>query len=282
MILMVLSLSGFSFVSPVSAVQEPLLISISPKTAWKKLTSNWHNFSFTSSTLAPAVNKKSENDLEKIDFGLARFFTGLNSRFNEFNKFTDELIYSLSDSTYSAFSKAAESAKNLNLELAISQLSTSNVSGVKSLELGKVFSNQLKAVEALNPIPAVRNFLATANRNLNTALVSTPTPISSPTSTPTPTPASTPTPTLTPTPPTGVGVQFTVNSSGLQSLSYNGQNFATGGNYNHIVNNATFISPGGTEKPYGWIDGKLGDTAVPKPQDRSTGTNPYYFQHIYM
>ncbi len=281
MILMVLSLSGFSFVSPVSAVQEPLLISISPKTAWEKLTSNWHNFSFTSSTLAPAVNKKSENDLEKIDFGLARFFTGLNSRFNEFNKFTDELIYSLSDSTYSAFSKAAESAKNLNLELAISQLSTSNVSGVKSLELGKVFSNQLKAVEALNPIPAVRNFLATANRNLNTALVSTPTPISSPTSTPTPTPASTPTPTLTPTPPTGVGVEFTVNSSGLQSLSYNGQNFATGGNYNHIVNNATFISPGGTEKPYGWIDGKLGDTAVPKPQDRSTGTNPDYFQHIY-
>lgn len=132
----------------------------------EKLTGNLSGFYFVSPTPVPAPTvNKSENDSGKIDLGLDRFFAGLNSRLNEF---TNELVYSLSDSTYLVFSKATDGFKNLNFELAISQTTGPSVSGVKGSELKRVFSDQLKSLGALNPVPAVRNFLATANRVLGT------------------------------------------------------------------------------------------------------------------
>ncbi len=88
------------------------------------------------------------------------------------------------------------------------------------------------------------------------------------------------------------GVTFSVNSSGLQSLKYNGMNFVpVNGFYDHIVNAAYFKYPNGTTTAYGWAANALGDTGFRdairtsgSPADDCNSTSvsvPTCFKHVY-
>lgn len=91
----------------------------------------------------------------------------------------------------------------------------------------------------------------------------------------------------------GSGVRFTVDSKGLESLTYNGQAFIPApGYYDHIVNMALFKAPDGTSKPYGWVSNALADTGfgaatmtagTPGDDCNSTDTSvtPTCFKHVY-
>ncbi len=81
------------------------------------------------------------------------------------------------------------------------------------------------------------------------------------------------------------GIQFTINDIGLQTLTYNGQNYLSGpatknGIGSVVIGSALFRSPDGIEKPYGYLPNTLGDLNVVNAL-RSTSTNPFAYKHIY-
>ncbi len=79
----------------------------------------------------------------------------------------------------------------------------------------------------------------------------------------------------------GNGVQFTLNTKGLQTLTYNGQSFLVGVTGNGpMLTNATFRTPAGVDKPYGWATNTLGHGDF-SFSAASTTAGADYFQHIY-
>jgi hypothetical protein len=73
------------------------------------------------------------------------------------------------------------------------------------------------------------------------------------------------------------GVQVSANDIGLETLTYNGQNYlsAPAGGGNYFFSEVVFQAPDGTRKSYDWNSFRRGDAK------RSYTTNPVAFQQIY-
>src|SRR5579862_1680099 len=71
------------------------------------------------------------------------------------------------------------------------------------------------------------------------------------------------------------GVQFTVNGTGIQTLTFNGQNYlgSPGNTGKTYVTNATFRTTGGALTNYGWTQSVGNSTR--------TSDNATYFQQVY-
>ncbi len=80
------------------------------------------------------------------------------------------------------------------------------------------------------------------------------------------------------------GVQYTFDSLGLQSLTYNGISYmtpiATDANQ-MTVPGVLFVTPEGIQKPYGWLANSLDQNLNIGTSVRTTGTNPDFTQQIY-
>ncbi len=79
----------------------------------------------------------------------------------------------------------------------------------------------------------------------------------------------------------GNGVQFTLNTKGIQTLTYNGQSFLVGvaGNGPTLVN-AYFKRPDGSQKSYGWTVDTSGNGDF-YFSNASTTVGADFFQHVY-